>query len=267
MTLMLTTRRRRPDSYVFSDASDREGARLRLMASLLDPLHRPALLAAGLGSGARCLEVGTGTGTIARWMSSRVGSGGHVLATDIDLSHLTERAAENLAVSTLDVTTDPIPERSFDLITARALLHHLPAWPDVIASLRAGLRPGGYLVLMEPDIGPGLAAGTSTDEALRRFWTGWDLWACSAGIDYHLGHKLPGQVSAAGLEVHSAGEQVPFYNGGSAWAEFYLRTLQALPPLTEAIDPDLSARFRRVHGDRTSWTCSFGWVSVVARAR
>ena len=41
----------RPNSYVFSDTSDREGTRLRLLASLLDPLHRPSLLAAGVGPG------------------------------------------------------------------------------------------------------------------------------------------------------------------------------------------------------------------------
>jgi SAM-dependent methyltransferase len=254
-------------SYVFSDTSEAEGARLRLLASLLDPTHRLSLLAAGIGPKARCLEVGAGTGTISSWLSSRLGPGAQVTATDIDLSHFAGPAADNLTVSRLDVITDPIPERSFDLITTRALLHHLPAWPDVIAKLRAALRPGGYLVLMEPDIGVGITAGTSCDEALRRFWAGWSLWARSAGIDYQLAHRLPGHVSTAGFTVEEASQQVPFYNGGSAWAELYLRTLRALPQLTDTIDPELVEVFRRTHADHSTWTCSFGWVSVTARAR
>lgn len=256
----------RPNSYVFSDTSDREGARLRLMASLLDPLHRPSLQAAGIGPGARCLEVGAGTGTIARWVSSQLGPGGHVQATDIDLTRLDEPVPANMTVSRLDVTADPIPERSFDLITTRALLHHLPAWPDVIAKLRGALRPGGHLVLMEPDIGVGITAGTNADGALRRFWAGWNSWARSAGVDYQMAHKLPAHLGTAGFTVQSAGLQVPFYNGGSAWADYYLRTLQALPALTDTIGPELVEKFRRTHSDSATWTCSFGWVSVIGRA-
>ena len=257
----------RPNSYVFSDTSDREGTRLRLLASLLDPLHRPSLLAAGLGPGARCLEVGAGTGTIARWMSSHLEPGGHVQATDIDVTRLTEPVPANMTVSRLDVTTDSIPERSFDLITARALLHHLPAWPDVIARLRAALRPGGYLVLMEPDIGVGISASTNTDEVLRRFWAGWNSnGLVPPGSTTSWADKLPAHLSTAGFTVHSAGLHVPFYNGGSAWAEFYLRTLQALPPLTDTIGPDLVETFRRTHADSDTWTCSFGWVSVIGQA-
>ena len=43
-----------------------------------------------------------------------------------------------MTVGRLDVTTDPIPERSFDLITARALLHHLPTCPLPLHPLRNG---------------------------------------------------------------------------------------------------------------------------------
>jgi SAM-dependent methyltransferase len=254
-------------SYVFSDTSEAEGARLRLLASLLDPMHQVSLLATDLSPKARCLEVGAGAGTISCWLSGRLGPGGRVTATDIDLSHLAGPAADNMAVSRLDVITDPIPERSFDLITTRALLHHLPSWPDVIAKLRAALRPGGYLVLMEPDIGAGITAGTNCDEALRRFWAGWNLWGRSAGIDYQLAHRLPGHVRTAGFTVEEASQRIPFYNGGSAWAEFYLRTLCALPQLTDSIGPELVEVFRRTHTHHGTWTCSFGWVSVTARAR
>jgi SAM-dependent methyltransferase len=255
----------RPSPYVFSDPSDCEGARLRVLASQLDPLHRANLQAVGMGPGVRCLEVGAGTGTIARWMSEFMGPGGHVEATDIDLTHFTGPFPANVTVSKLDVVTDPIPEGSFDLITARALLHHLPTWPDVIDKFRAALRPGGHLVLMEPDVGVGIAAGAH--ELLRPFWTGFDQWGRSAGVDYRMAHKLPAQLSAAGFTVHRASMHVPFYNGGSAWAEFYQCTLDAvLPRLTNMIEAELIETFRRAHADSSTWMYSFGWVGVIAQA-
>jgi hypothetical protein len=42
----------------------------------------------GIGPGLRCLEVGAGGGSIAAWMADQAGDGGHVLATDIDTTHL-----------------------------------------------------------------------------------------------------------------------------------------------------------------------------------
>jgi SAM-dependent methyltransferase len=254
----------RPHSYVFTDPGARETARLGLLAAMVDPLHWPALEAANLGPAPRCLEVGAGAGTIARWLSSRLGPGGHVEATDIDLTHLTGPVPANMTVRRLDVTTDPLPERSFDLITARNLLHHLPAWREVITSLSAALRPGGYLVLVEPDTGSGVTA--NTDGALRRFWDQWNQWGHSAGIDYLIGHRLPAQVSAAGLAVRRASLHVPFYNGGSDWADLFLRTVQAVTPRAAGvIDTDLLAAFRRSHADPGTWMCSFGWAAVTAR--
>jgi SAM-dependent methyltransferase len=253
-----------PHSYVFTDPSERETARLGLLAALLDPQHRAALEAAAVGPASRCLEVGAGAGTIARWLASRLGPGGHVEATDIDLTHLTGPVPASMTVRRLDVTTDPLPERSFDLITARNVLHHLPGWREVIARLSAALRPGGYLVLVEPDTGSGVTA--NTDAALRRFWDQWNQWGHSAGVDYLIGHQLPAQVSAAGLTVQRASLDVPFYNGGSDWADLFLRTVQAVAPRAKgAIDPDLLAAFRRSHADPGTWMCSFGFIAMTAR--
>jgi hypothetical protein len=46
----------RPNSYVFNDTSDREGARLRLLASLLDPCTGPAWRAQTLVRGRAALR-------------------------------------------------------------------------------------------------------------------------------------------------------------------------------------------------------------------
>jgi ubiquinone/menaquinone biosynthesis C-methylase UbiE len=55
-------------------------ARLRSLEDWLDPGTIRHLRARGAGAGWRCLEVGAGAGSVARWLSAAVGSGGDVLA-------------------------------------------------------------------------------------------------------------------------------------------------------------------------------------------
>jgi len=251
-------------SYVFADSSAEERDRLRLLASLLDPIHRKALEAAGIASGQTCMEVGAGVGTIAEWMAHQVCPDGHVVASDINISFLGYLSdSANLTVRRFDVLADPLPDCAFDIITARALLHHLPAWKTVIARLAAALKPGGALVLVEPDANVGVA---NPDEVQRRFWSAWCQWGESAGVDFRLGGKLPKSLEAAGLEVTSVGMDVPFYPGGSPWADLYLRTLRAAKPRVSAwMNPDLVSAFETAYADRASWTFSLGWMAVVGQ--
>ena len=55
--------------YLFSHSWEREGERLTALAAAFDPITRHHLLARGLTGGWRCLEVGAGTGTVARWLA------------------------------------------------------------------------------------------------------------------------------------------------------------------------------------------------------
>jgi tRNA A58 N-methylase Trm61 len=58
--------------------------RLRLREQVMDPTTRRITAARGLGPGWRCLELGRGTGSIARWLADRSPEG-QVLATDVDI--------------------------------------------------------------------------------------------------------------------------------------------------------------------------------------
>jgi ubiquinone/menaquinone biosynthesis C-methylase UbiE len=104
----------------------------------------------GLGPGWRCLEVGAGGGSIARWLAERVGPEGHVLATDIDTRCLDGLQDANLEVRCHDIGTDPLtPEASFDLIHARLVLAHVAQRDTAVARMAAALKPGGWLVVEE----------------------------------------------------------------------------------------------------------------------
>lgn len=52
----------------------------------------------GVSSGWRCLEVGGGGGTIAEWLCQRVGTAGHVVATDLDTRSLESIVSPNIEV-------------------------------------------------------------------------------------------------------------------------------------------------------------------------
>ena len=70
--------------YSLDNTWDHARRRLALLENELDPITHRRLSATGLGSGWRCLEVGGGGGSVARWLSEQVGIAGYVLATDIE---------------------------------------------------------------------------------------------------------------------------------------------------------------------------------------
>ena len=78
----------RPGDYTIPRDWGGERERLELMGAWLDPSTFRQLEVLGCGPGWRCLEVGPGAGTTARWMGGRVAPGGHVVALDVDTRFL-----------------------------------------------------------------------------------------------------------------------------------------------------------------------------------
>ena len=145
-----------PD-YAFPHAAADESRRLQLFQQRLDPLTKRRVERLAVGPGAACLEVGGGRGSITRWLSELVGANGKVTATDLQLEFLTSIDAPNVEVLRHDLRTDTFPERWFDLIHARAVLMHIPDDPEILRRMVSWLRPGGWLLLEEPDFGMWLA--------------------------------------------------------------------------------------------------------------
>ena len=68
-----------PDRYFATDAeADFERERLRLLGQLMDPMTTGRLERLRVGRGWRCLEVGAGDGSVARWLAGLVGPEGQV---------------------------------------------------------------------------------------------------------------------------------------------------------------------------------------------
>ena len=86
-----------------------------------------------------------------RWLSSRVGPSGHVLATDIDVTWTQQLAGGNVEVRRHDVVADDAPQGVFDLVHARLVLIHVPRRDVALARMVGALRPGGWLLIEDFD--------------------------------------------------------------------------------------------------------------------
>ena len=211
--------------YVLGHYLKGEGKRLALMSELLDPMHRRYIDALNIVKpGARTLEVGCGNASISAWLAERVSPGGTAVAFDLDLS-LIEVGAPNLELRQGDIVAGPVAPGTFDLVTARAVLHHVADAEVAITNLVASLRTGGVLLLIEPDFLPVSIAGPPD---VRAFWEGWLAWSRERGIDYHIGRTLAPRLAAPGLTQISGTAETAIYNGGSTWANYWTLTINEL---------------------------------------
>jgi len=140
-----------PQTYAFDNARQVQEQRLRALEAALDAGTIRHLEAAGVGPGWRCLEVGAGGGSIAAWLSDRVGATGHVTATDLDTTVLRAVARPNLEVRAHDLLADDFPPAAFDLVHLRLVLAWLRDPAAALGRLRGWLKPGGVLVAEELD--------------------------------------------------------------------------------------------------------------------
>jgi SAM-dependent methyltransferase len=134
--------------YVFETADLLDEQR-KYMQESLDPMTIARLESLGVGPGWRCLDVGGGGGSIARWLGERVGDNGHVLVTDVDTGGLA--SAGNVTVRLHDIVDDELPDAEFDLVHARLVLLHLAQRDRALTRMVRALKPGGWLLLVEFD--------------------------------------------------------------------------------------------------------------------
>ena len=251
--------------YVLDHHLEGERARLALMSRLLDPMHRRHIELLGVGPGARALEVGCGNGSISVWLAERVGPSGRAVAVDLDLSLIDVRAP-GLDLRQGDIVAGAVAPGSFDLVTARAVLHHVTDVEAALRNLVASMAPGGSILLIEPDF---LPVSVAEPPEVRAFWDGWLAWSRDQGIDYHVGRKLAPRLAALGLEQVAGTAETAVYNGGSPWADYWTQTVVDLRNgLTGSgkLDGPLIDRFLAYCADPGWWTQTIAFTAVHARA-
>ena len=138
--------------YEYEHAWKLERVRLAALESALDPGTRAHLNRVGVGPGTRRLEVGAGGGSVAFWLAERVSPGGVVVATDLETEFLeaTARGYARLNIFGHDIAAEELPT-GFDLVHERWLVEWLPDKRLALGRMVSALRPGGTLLIEEPD--------------------------------------------------------------------------------------------------------------------
>jgi 2-polyprenyl-3-methyl-5-hydroxy-6-metoxy-1,4-benzoquinol methylase len=139
-------------SYLFDNTWLDARRRLQLLEVALDPGTVRRLTRVGVCKGWHCLEVGAGGGSIATWLSERIGASGRVVATDVETRFLERLSSPIIDIRRTNIVTDAPAKATFDFVHTRWLLVHLREREQVLDSLIEALKPGGWLLVEEPHV-------------------------------------------------------------------------------------------------------------------
>jgi SAM-dependent methyltransferase len=186
--------------YAYDHGWTQERLRLAGLEAALDPGTREHVLRLGAGPGWHCLEVGAGGGSIATWLVEQVSPQGVVVATDLETDFLDAEASrcEGMQVLRHDICTEDLPT-GFDLVHARWLVEWLPDKRAALQRMAGALRPGGVLLVEEPDFVT--MFGAAEPPALRRVTIAAMRHlesTCPVNVEY--GRQLLDDLSALGLD-------------------------------------------------------------------
>ena len=221
--------------------SDRELARLKAQATLIDPTTRRFLRAAGITPGMCVLDVGSGAGDVAFLAAELVGDSGSVIGVDRAPAAVTvasARAAARALTNVMFREGDPADmsfDRPFDAVIGRYVLQFQKDPAAVLRRLATHARPGGTIVFHEIDW-----SGLASIPPVPTF----DLccqWGADAmrlhGTETHMGTKLHSAFVDAGLGSPTMRLEAPV--GGMPvtlpWLEIFKELIATLLPEMERL--------------------------------
>jgi SAM-dependent methyltransferase len=191
-----------PDAISVADAQ-RMALFLEERAGMPDQARLHAALVAAFAPqpGEHLLDLGCGTGVIARRLATAVGTAGSVLGVDVStvMVQMAQARANHPALrfTVGDAANLAAESASFDGATAVRLLLHVPDPQPILHELQRVVRSGGRLGLLEWDWGT-IAIDHSNRELTRRILD----WRCDQhGGNNWMGRQLVRRCQEAGWIV------------------------------------------------------------------
>ncbi|NOT27663.1 MAG: methyltransferase domain-containing protein [Acidobacteria bacterium] len=222
------------DQYVLPTGKD-DAARLDIIHAVYGPVSRKALEAAEISGASRVADIGCGTGTIARWMASRMGPAGRVDAIDIAPQQIEvagtippETGSASIHYHLGSAYEPGLPEHAFDVVFCRLVLCHLKEPGNAVAQMASLLKPGGRLVLVDMDLRdtftmpPCPFYQAYIDECVIPYQT-------KINVDYSVGRRLPQLLMGAGLSTDAVMVDQPVFREGPEkhlWEKTWTSALQ-----------------------------------------
>ena len=109
--------------------------------------------------GSRVLDIGCGTGADVRALAERVGPSGHVVGVDNSARLIAEGVAQSagrdlpVEFQVADAHELPFADSSFDAVRSERVFMHLPDPERGLREMIRVTRPGGHLLIADPDHG------------------------------------------------------------------------------------------------------------------
>lgn len=265
------------NEYVLG-TNDAELVRLGIQHRLWSSQAFAAWLRAGIGPGARVLDVGCGPGHATFDLAQLVTNAGRVVAVDESerfiryLSAQAEvRGVVNVETHVQDVQALDIPPACVDFAWARWLLCFTPRPGDVVAGVAAALEPGGLFVVHDYTYWQGMFLTPPSESFLEVLRATDRAWR-DAGGDSEVGRRLPALFAAHGLEVESirplqrvARPHEPLWQWPGTffanWAPALVQRGYLRPEVAAAFAADWAAR----SGDRTTFLWTPPMVEIIGR--
>jgi SAM-dependent methyltransferase len=253
---------KRSHSDYLLGSSDAEQERLIRQAALLAPFTERFFRQAGIRSGQRVLDLGSGVGDVAMLVSNLVGPSGEVVGIERDDRSLAtartranQAGYDNIGFIQSDINAVSL-SRSFDAVVGRFILQFVPNPASVLRSVVRLLKPGGIVAFQEPSF----AAFLHVCPQLR-LWSAAVTLICEsgrrAGVNVEMGFALHNVFLEAGLPAPKMYIDTPLGSGPdfTGWVDDLIRTL--LPKIREfnlSTEPlgDLDTLRERLHQEIVS---------------
>lgn len=254
------------NEYVLTKDWPGEQERLGLLETTVDALSTAAIRAAGFVPGARCLDVGAGSGSIARWFARETGDSSLVVATDVDARLLAPLEVEGVHVLVHDVVVDDFPPQSFDVIHCRSVLEHLVTRDEIVGRMAAWLAPDGVLVLVDCASFPIVSSDHAVYRDAMQAWV--DVLALT-GTDYAWSRTFPTPLRRHAFRDVGSLVAAPVVQGGAPTARFWKLTLETLRERIVTADlstDDALDAAQRLLDDPEFWDLAPAFVAAWGRA-
>ncbi|MGH8993609.1 MAG: class I SAM-dependent methyltransferase [Acidimicrobiia bacterium] len=219
---------RADSTYIFDNSDEHEAERLAGIQAAFDAGTFRHLSDLGVGEGWRCLEVGAGAGSVAKWLCQRVGEKGSVVATDIDTILLDGLDLPNLEVRRHDLQTEDLPKGEFDLVHTRLVLIHLPAREEILRRMADALAPGGWLLVEDLSLDGATTSTRRGTVALKALLTTLKTMFEAHGADVRFARRVPVLFNRLGLVEVGAEGRVVVLIGGSDSVAWLLPTVDRI---------------------------------------
>jgi SAM-dependent methyltransferase len=256
------------EQYILAQSPEEiEEQRLGILESIGDSVTIRRMKELGVCPGWRCLEVGAGRGSIARWLAKHVGSTGHVVATDIDLRFLERIRASNLEVVRHNVCEEDFEPSAYDLVHCRALLMHVPRPEEALGRMAKAVRSGGWIFVEEGDYGssgsvdPTYPGAAEFDRSTRVIW---DTIQAAGVMRPYFGRRLPGLIERLGFENFEYEGTVELHRGKGPAARFWSLGGRIPGPKERLIAGGVQTREQMDHVLHMYDDPSFEFVSAIA---